>query len=142
MTELFRAEALAAKRELAGPGRLLRRPPALRLWLLLAVLAAAGLAGSLAVRVDSYAYGSARVDPKTGVVTGVIAGPPTSTTFRVVPAGTCPSADVAAQVKRLQAGTAVSAVLPAVCRGRGGLVRLATREGSQPLLVELWKAAT
>jgi hypothetical protein len=55
VSDLFRAEALAARRAVAGPGRLLPREPLGRWWLLLAALIAAGVIASWLVRVPVYA---------------------------------------------------------------------------------------
>jgi len=54
-TDLFRAEALAARRAAAGPGRLLPREPLGRWWLLLIGLLAAGAIAAWLVQVPVYA---------------------------------------------------------------------------------------
>jgi hypothetical protein len=53
-SDLFRAEALAARRAVAGPGRLLPREPLGRWWLLLAGLLAGGLIAAWLVQVPVY----------------------------------------------------------------------------------------
>ena len=55
MSDLFRAEALAARRAVSGPGRLLGRERTGRLWLLLLVLLAVSVVAALVVQVPSYA---------------------------------------------------------------------------------------
>ncbi|HEX6489287.1 MAG TPA: hypothetical protein VF137_10530 [Candidatus Dormibacteraeota bacterium] len=54
MSELFRAEALAARRELAGPGRLLGGPRLAALWLALAVMLVGGVVAAAAIQVPVY----------------------------------------------------------------------------------------
>lgn len=139
MSSVFRPEAIAARREQAGPGRLLGRERLGRLWLVLALAVAAGLALSLLVRVPAFAVGAARVDPGSGRVSGVVAGHVEAAYFRVTPAGRCATIQVSGGVQPAGPVTAVTGTLPPRCRGAGGIVHVAVPRGEEPLLQLAWE---
>ena len=139
MSTVFRPEAIAARREQAGPGRLLGRERLGRLWLVLAVVVAAGLALSLLVRVPGFAVGAARVDPTSGQVTGLVAGRVDASSFRVTPAGRCATVELSGGVHPAGRATTVGGTLPARCRGAGGVVHVAVPRGDETLLQLAWE---
>ena len=139
MSDVFRSEAVAARREQAGPGRLLGRERLGRLWLAMVAIVAAGLVLSVAIRVPVFAVGSARVDARTGRVDGAVFGRVQASSFRVTPAGECGSADLAGGVRPAGGLTFVSGRLPRRCRGTGGTSRVSLPNGDETLAQLVWE---